>query len=521
MFEQLQPVDWSGLLPPMPAGSVALAGAGPGDPSLISLRAAVRVAQADAVVYDALVSEALLELAPSSAERIYVGKRAGAHKMDQERINDLLVDLARAGKRVARLKGGDPLIFGRGSEEAERLQEAGVPFEVIPGVTAAAGAAAYAGIPLTDRRFTSTLAFVTGHEDPTKEESAVDYAALSKIGSIVLYMGLRTLPGHTQALIAAGMPADTPAAVVSQATLPGQQVVTCTLADIADRAEAAGVAAPALTLIGQAVSLRSHMDWFSKLPLFGRTVAVTRTRRQASQLAGQLAALGAQVIEAPTIDLQPGDPAAIDDALTNLGRYRWLIVTSINGVAALVEAMLKRGLDARALGHLRIGAIGSATAEALQRHFLKADVIPDSFTAEDLAEALRQADDFRGRKVLLFRADIARTALSDALQGLGAQCDDCSAYRIVRPASLPAELREALEAGRVDWITFTSSSTFENLRALLGVDGDRYLRGTKLASIGPITSQTIRDAGLEPAVEARPYTIEALVEAIVREEKRR
>mgnify|MGYP000539574123 CR=1 FL=1 len=518
MFEILRSIDWSDHLPAMPAGSVALVGAGPGDPSLISLRGAIRILQADTIVYDALANEALLRLGAPQAERIYVGKRAGVHKMGQEQINDLLVDLAKTGKRVARLKGGDPLIFGRGSEEAERLRQAGLPFEIVPGITAAAGAAAYAGIPLTDRRFTSTLAFVTGHEDPTKEESAIDYAALARLGSIVLYMGLRTLGGHAAALIRAGMDPATPAAVVSRATLPRQKAVTCTLVEIAGRAEAAGIEAPALTLIGGAVSLREQINWFERLPLFGRTVVVTRTRHQASELAAQLTALGAEVIEAPTIDLAPGDEAAIDEALSDLRSYQWLIVTSVNGVAALVEAMRRHGLDARALGHVRIGAIGSATADALRQHFLKADVVPESFTAEDLAEALRRADDFCGRKVLLFRADIARPALTDTLRSLGAECTECSAYRILKPAALPQELLEALQAGRVDWITFTSSSTFQNLRELLG-DDEKQLRDVKLASIGPITSQTIRTAGLEPTVEASPYTVDALVRAIVEYEK--
>jgi uroporphyrinogen III methyltransferase/synthase len=519
MFDNIKSMDWAGALPPMPVGSVALLGAGPGDPLLVSLRAAVRIVQADAVVYDALANEVLLNLASERTERIYVGKRAGAHKMPQEQINSLLVDLAKSRKRVARLKGGDPLIFGRGGEEAEALAAAGVPFEIVPGITAAAGAAAYAGIPLTDRRFTSTLCFVTGHEDPTKEDSAVDYAALSKMGSLVLYMGLRTLARHAQALIAAGMSPQTPAAVVSSATLPAQRTVIGILADIADRATAAGLEAPALTLIGGAVSLRERINWFERLPLFGRTIAVTRTRQQASALSGRLAALGANVIEAATIELSAGDPGPIDEAMRNLPSYNWLIVTSVNGVDALIQAMRQRGLDARSLGRLKIGAIGSATAEALSRYLLKADVVPEAFVAEALARALQQADDFAGKRVLLFRADIARPALAHALRQLGAQCDDVSAYKISRPAGLPAGLKEALAAGRVDWITFTSSSTFANLREMLGADGEPYLRNVKLASIGPVTSETIRSAGLAPTVEADPYTIEALVEAIAKYER--
>lgn len=519
MFEILRSIDWDSLLPPMAAGSVALAGAGPGDPSLISLRAAVRIVQADVVVYDALANEALLNLAAPTAERIYVGKRAGAHKMDQEQINDLLVQLGRAGKHVARLKGGDPLIFGRGSEEAQRLHQANIPFEIIPGITAAAGAAAYAGIPLTDRRFTSTLALVTGHEDPTKENSSVDYAALAKMGSIVLYMGLRTLASHATALIAAGMDPRSPAAVVSQATLPNQRSVVGTLQDIAAKADAASLMAPALTLIGGAVTLHDELDWFSRLPLAGKTVVVTRTRQQASLLSGRLMALGANVIEAPTIELQPGDSAVINRCLTNLKDYAWLILTSGNGVSALVDQMRLRNLDARALAHLRIAAIGSATAAELEKHFLNADVVPESFIGEALVEALAQVDSFAGKRVLLFRADIARTALTVALTTLGAACDDCSAYRIAKPTGLPAALHQALDAGKVDWITFTSSSTFQNFADLLGPDKAGLLANIKLASIGPITSDTIRKAGYAPTVEAAPYTIAALVEAIRERER--
>jgi uroporphyrinogen III methyltransferase / synthase len=521
MFEQIKSIDWNETLPPMPPGSVALVGAGPGDPLLISLRAAVRLCQADVVVYDALANEALLRLADGKAERIYVGKRAGAHKMDQDQINDLLVKLARAGRRVTRLKGGDPLIFGRGSEEAERLHEAGIPFEIVPGITAAAGAAAYAGIPLTDRRFTSTLTFVTGHEDPTKDDTSIDYPALAKMGSIVLYMGLRTLPKHAEALIAAGLSPDTPAAVVSRATLPQQRSVVGTLRDIAGKAEAAAICAPALTLIGGAASLRDRLNWFEQLPLFGRTIAVTRTRHQASALAGQLQALGAQVIEAPTIELVSGEPGPIDAALRDLASYHWLVLTSVNGVEALINEMRLRGQDGRSLGHLRIGAIGTATAAALERYFLKADVIPETFVAEALAEALKSTGTFAGKRVLLFRADIARPALVEALQQLGAACHDISAYRIQKPAELGEDLLAALRDRRLDWITFTSSSTFSNLRALLGEQADPYLRDVNLASIGPVTSQTLRDAGLEPAVEAKPYTIEALVAAILQYEQTR
>ena len=348
----------------------------------------------------------------------------------------------------------------------------------------------------------------------------MDYAALAKMGSIVLYMGLRTLPQHAKALMAAGMSPDMPAAVVSRATLPQQRSVIGTVQDIASKAEAAGIIAPALTLIGGAASLRDRVNWFEQLPLFGRTIAVTRTRHQASALAGKLTALGAQVIEAPTIELVPGEPEPIDEALRNLAAYSWLIVTSVNGVEALVREMRRRSLDGRSLGHLRIGAIGTSTAEALGRYLLKADVVPEAFVAEALVEALKTADNFAGKRVLLFRADIARPALTHALQQLGAACDDVSAYKIQKPESLPEGLKEALAAGRVDWITFTSSSTFNNLRELLGGNGETCLRKVKIASIGPVTSETIRNAGLEPTVEAKPYTIEALVEAIVKYERR-
>jgi len=519
MFEAIRTIDWDEILPPMPPGSVTLIGAGPGGPLLISLRGAIRMMQADTIIYDALVDEAALGWAAPTAERIYVGKRAGAHKMPQEQINETLIERARAGRRVARLKGGDPLVFGRGSEEAEALRLAGIGFEIVPGITAASGAAAYAGIPLTDRRFASTLAFVTGHEDPTKPGSAVDYAALARTGSVVLYMGLRNLAKHTDALIQAGMSPDTPAAVVSHATLPQQRCVVGTLRQIASLAESAGLPAPALTLIGGAIELRDRINWFEQLPLFGKTIAVTRSRHQASKLAAKLTALGAKVLEAATIEIAAADEHPIREALRNVRQYDWLILTSVNGVDAFVENMQKLGLDGRALGGLKIGAIGVSTGEAIRRHFLQPDVVPDEFKAEALAEALSKTDDFAGKKVLLFRADIARPALREALSRLGAECHEVCAYRIVRPPEPPRDLLEALDEGRLDWITFTSSSTFRNLIEMLGGSGAEMLKNVKLASIGPITSETIRAAGLEPAVEASPYTIAGLVEAIVRYEK--
>ncbi len=506
------------LAGPFEAGTVVLAGAGPGDPGLISLKAAARLTQCDVVVYDQLANPELLNLASDTAERIYVGKKAGLHSIPQDRLNQRLVELARAGRRVVRLKGGDPFVFGRGGEECEALADAGVPFEVVPGITAAVAAPAYAGIPVTHRDWTATFVLVTGHEDPTKAESNIDFAALARIGTIAFYMGVKNLAANCRRLMDAGLPSDTPAALIRNGTRGDQRTIIGTVADIAERAAAAGFTPPAMTLIGRVVGLRDRLNWFESRPLFGHTIIVTRTRHQASALSTRLRALGAVVLEAPTIDLAPpGDLRRLDQAIRQIGTYDWLVLTSVNGVDAMTERMRAAGLDARSLGGVRLAAIGSATAERLNEHFLVPEVVPEQFVAESLAAELGRFD-LRQKRVLLLRADIARPALREALAQCGAVCDDVPIYRTIRPAGLPPEVVETLEAGGADWITFTSSSTFANFVEMFGGDRLRALCAPggrlRLASIGPITSATIRDAGFVPTVEATEHTIRGLVRAI-------
>lgn len=496
-------------------GTVCLVGAGPGDPTLVSVRGAIRIAQADVVLYDRLASPKLLALAQAGVELVSVGKMPDRHPIPQEEIQGLLVGHARAGKRVVRLKGGDPFVFGRGGEECEALAEAGIEFEVVPGITAAIAAPAYAGIPVTHRDWTATFALVTGHEDPTKPASNIDFAALAKIGTVAFYMGVKQLAANTQQLIDAGLDPDTPAALIRWGTRPDQGTLVGTVATLADEAQRAGIQPPAMTVIGQVVTLRDRLNWFERRPLFGRRIVVTRTRQQASELTGKLMALGADVVEAPTIRIEPPDDfGSIDEALRRIGEYDWLVLTSVNGVATMVGRMRACGLDARSLAGVRVAAIGSATADRLRDHFIEPEVVPDTFVAEALAESIIKLGDVRGRRFLLLRADIARPALRDALTRAGAVCDDLAIYRTAPADVLPAEVAVGLVEGGIDWITFTSSSTFANLLNLLDEQARARLRDVRLASIGPITSQTIRQAGYEPAVEAAVHTIDGLVDAI-------
>jgi len=500
---------------PLEAGSVSLVGAGPGDPSLISIRGAVRIAQAEVILYDRLASAALLKLASPDAERIPVGKMPDRHPVPQGEIEHLLVENARAGRRVVRLKGGDPFVFGRGGEECEALAAAGIPYEVVPGITAAIAAPAYAGIPVTHRDWTATFALVTGHEDPTKPSSNIDFAALAKIGTVAFYMGVKQLAANCSSLVEAGLDPNTPAALIGWGTRADQRTVVGTVSDLARRAEEAGIEPPAMTVIGRVVGLRSTLSWFEHRPLFGQRIMVTRTRQQASELSGRLSALGAQVIEVPTICIAPPeDYRVVDESLANLKRYDWLVLTSVNGVEAMVERMRAMGLDGRALSGVNVAAIGPSTADRLRRYFIEPQVVPEDFVAEALARHILQWGDIRGKRVLMLRADIARPVLRQVLTQAGAVCDDVAVYRTLPVEELPADVREDLQAGRIDWVTFSSSSTFGNLLAVLDDGGRKALHGVRLASIGPITSKAIREAGYEPAVEAKVYTIAGLVEAI-------
>jgi uroporphyrinogen III methyltransferase/synthase len=512
-------------------GVVYLVGAGPGDPGLITLRGAKLLERADAVVYDALANPALLNHCRADAERIYVGKQAAAHSFTQEQINQLLVDRGRAGKRVVRLKGGDPFVFGRGGEECEALHAAGIRFEVVPGITAAIAAPCYAGIPVTHRDFNSSFTVITGHEkeqeyrdDEAKTRqpgaaSDLDWGALAKLPCLAFYMGVKSLPRISERLIANGKDSQTPVAVIQWGTLPRQRTVTGTLSDIAARVSEAKIAPPALTIIGQVVSLRPIMNWFERRPLFGQTIVVTRTRQQASALSEKLEELDAAVIEAPTIEIAPpADPAEVDAALRKISSYDWVIFTSASGVELTKRRMLETNRDARAFAGTRIAAIGDATAAAVRDQlFLNVDLVPRSFVAEALADELLLAHEVKGKRLLLLRADIARPVLREKLEQNGAaEVRDVAVYETRPTTSLPQHLLDELAAGRINWVTFTSSSTAKNFSALLGDDYPSKLKNVKLASIGPITTATVKELGLNPTVQADQFDIDGLVDAILR-----
>ncbi|MDB5320328.1 MAG: cobA [Phycisphaerales bacterium] len=508
---------------------VSLVGAGPGDPGLITVRGVQLLERADVVVYDYLANPRLLSYCPQ-AECIYVGKQAASHSMTQDQINALLIEKAKASKRVVRLKGGDPFVFGRGGEECLALAAAGLRFEVVPGITAAIGAPAYAGIPVTHRDFNSSFTFITGHEkeeeykDPEAQgreaatgSSDLDWSVIAKLPCVAFYMGVKSLPRICAKLIENGMPADMPAAAIRWGTRPQQQTVVGTVGTLADRVREVGLKPPALTIIGQVVSLRETMNWFETRPLFGKTIVVTRTRQQASDLTDQLTALGADVIEAPTIELAPAsDWTPIDRALASAADFDWIVFTSANGVEYTRRRLFETGHDVRVFGKAKFAAIGSATAAALrEKFFIQPDLCPDRFVAEALADEFAARNEIAGKRFLLLRADIARPILRERLeQGRAAQVLDLPVYETKPATSLPPPLLEALDAGDVHWITFTSSSTARNFAALLGPDYRDKLRNIRLASIGPITTQTLKELGLEPTVQADQFNIDGLVSAI-------
>ncbi|HJU69760.1 MAG TPA: uroporphyrinogen-III C-methyltransferase [Gemmatimonadaceae bacterium] len=500
----------------MTRGIVYLVGAGPGDPGLVTIRGRELLEACDDVVYDALVSEELLAatLGNRDVGRHFVGKRGGdVGSARQHEIEALLVRLARDGRRVVRLKGGDPFVFGRGGEEAQALARAGIPFEIVPGVTAGIAGAAYAGIPVTHRGAATAVTLVTGHEDADKAERATDWGALARTGAtLVLYMGVRTLPDVVRELLSGGRMPDTPVAVIERATYPAQRVVTGTLATIAELAREAGVSAPAITVIGDVVRLREEIEWVERRPLAGQRIVVTRARAQASSLSQRLRELGAEVIEMPAIRIEPLDPTPLSQALDNLAAYRWLMFTSQNAVELVWRAMRTRSLDARSLGHTRIAAIGRATADALLSCGVAPDVVPERFVAESLVEALQRRDDVRGQRVLLPRAAEARDVLPDGLRALGAQVDVLPIYRTVIDGDGAQRVAVRLRAGEIDLVTLSSSST---ARFFVDAVGAEAARSAPMASIGPVTSQAARALGLQVVVESEQATIPALVEAIV------
>jgi uroporphyrinogen III methyltransferase/synthase len=507
-------------------------GAGPGDPGLLTVRGRTLLERATVVVYDALANPRLLKHAPS-AKAIYVGKKAAAHSFTQDQINDLLVEQARLGHRVVRLKGGDPFVFGRGGEECEALARAGIPFEVVPGVTAAIAVPAYAGIPVTHRDLNSSFTFITGHEkeeryqddaaksrDRAKGSSDIDWKTVAKLPCLAFYMGVKSLPRICENLIAHGMDRHMPAATIRWGTRPSQRTVVGTVDDIAGRVEHAKLGPPALTIIGKVVLMRDTLNWFERRPLFGQTVVVTRTRDQASELSERLSELGADVIQAPTIELHPPtDPQRVVAALRDAQNkaYDWIVFTSGNAVTQVKRTLFAQNLDARALGDVNVAAVGEVTAKALEAELcIRPDLIPPQAVAESLADALEEHRQIAGKRFLLLRADIGRPILVERLKKGGAsRVDDVAIYETRSATSLPEELLEAIDARRVNWVTFTSSSTARNLATLLGPEYHAKLAGARLASIGPVTTTTLKELGLEPAAVAQSPNIDGLVEVIL------
>ena len=501
----------------MKTSKVYLVGAGPGDPGLITLKGRECIASADVIVYDYLAAPSLLQHASRNAELIYVGKKGGDHTLPQDEINALLVAKARENKVVTRLKGGDPFVFGRGGEEAEVLADAGIPFEIVPGVTSAVAAPAYAGIPLSHRKLTATIGFVTGHEDPSKEESGIDWAALaSGIGTLVFFMGVKNLPHIVSELTRHGRPPGTPVALVRWGTMPEQITVSGTLADIVDRVKQAGLKAPAIIVVGAVVGLRERLKWFENRPLLAKRIAVTRSRDQASDLVKALSDLGAACLEFPTIQaVPPDDYRPLDRAIAELSNFDWVVFTSVNGVSWFFQRLFALGKDVRTLGHLRTAAIGPATAERLKSFGLSSDLVPENFRAEAIIAAFRR-EAIHGRTILLPRAQEARQILPEELTAMGASVREVAAYK-TRQASADAEaLVERLEEKTIDLVTFTSSSTVRNFKALLPAGRFADLAAAvPAACIGPVTAGTARQLGFDVRIEAQTYTIPGLVEAIL------
>jgi uroporphyrinogen III methyltransferase/synthase len=492
------------------AGVVYLVGAGPGDPGLMTRRSLEVIAEADSIYYDRLIPTGALDGAREDAELIYVGKQPGVPSVPQEEIGERLIEAAKAGRSVVRLKGGDPFVFGRGGEEGEALRAAGVEFEVVPGVTAGVAATAYAGIPVTHRDDASAVAFVTGHEDPEKAETALDWPALAAFpGTLVFYMGVKRLGENAAALIEGGRDPEQPAAAVERGTWPGQRTVTATLGTIAQAVEREAIKAPALIVVGDVAARREELHWLERRPLHGRTVVVTRARAQASGLAKTLHGLGATVVELPAIRVESLiDAEEARAAAKAIRDYDLICLTSPNGVKLLFEAIADAGLDARALAGATIAAIGPGTARALAANGIAADVIPERFVAEALVEVLEDVE-VDGKRVLVARAAEARDVLPDALRERGANVDVVALYETVREAPDEAAIAAAQGA---DYVTFTSSSTVKNLIAALG---DRFPAAARIVSIGPVTSETVREAGLEVAVEADRHDVDGLLSALL------
>ncbi len=498
----------------MKTGRVYLVGAGPGDPGLISVKGLECLMQADVIIYDRLLDERLLDSAPPEAERIYVGKTAGEHAREQGEINQLLVEKAKEGKAVVRLKGGDPFVLGRGGEEAEALEQNHIPFEVVPGVSSAVAVPAYAGIPVTHRGLASSFAVVTGHEDPSKASSSIVWEKLSTgVDTLVFLMGMQNLPKIVAELIEHGRPADTPIAVIKDGTRTKQKTVVGSLKDIIAKVKEHRLSPPAVIVVGEVVKLREKLRWFDNQPLFGKRILVTRARHQASTLSKLLSEHGAQPIELPAIDIQAAaNNEELDQAISNLERYHWIVFTSVNGVSAFFERLYSLNLDTRALNGLKIGAIGPATAKALETKGIIPDYLPEVYTGQGVITGLK-SQDIVGQRFLLPRADIADRELTEGISQLGAEVHEIAVYRTVPATTAISRAKQMLLSGEIDVITFTSSSTVSNLVAVFK-EGQPVINSAKVACIGSKSADTAARAGLRVDIVASEHTIPGLVEAI-------
>ncbi len=499
--------------------TVYLVGAGPGDNKLITLKGYELIKKADCIIYDYLANPELLKERKDGCKLIYVGKKAGAHTLPQDKINDLLAREAKTHHTVVRLKGGDPFIFGRGAEEAAYLRKNKIDFEIVPGVTSAIAVPAYAGIPLTERSKTSSVGFITGHEDPAKSNSAIDWRALAKgLGTMVFLMGFSNLDSICRKLIACGKPEDTPVALIQQGTTPRQKTVTGTLKNIARLSVKNKVTAPAIIVVGPTVRFRKELNWFEKKPLFSKRIIVTRTRRQTSELAEKLAALGAEVIEIPTIEIiSKKADRQLKDAFSE-NPYDWIFFTSQNGVSEFSEFLKRSGKDSRVFGRAKVCAIGFETAKALSRVLgIRPDYVPPQFVAEEIVKHFKKMRHKSAGSpgALILRAKKAREVLPEGLKKAGFKVRIIDLYDTVIPRESAPALKQALD-GKIDFITFTSSSTVENFVKLTGNDYKRRMKGVKLASIGPVTSGALKKFGLKPRVEAKMYTVDGLVDAMAR-----
>ncbi len=499
-------------------GKVYLVGAGPGDPGLMTVRGKELLERAEVVIFDYLANEAFLKYAPAGAERIYVGKKGGDHTLSQDGINALLVEKGRE-HMVVRLKGGDPFVFGRGGEEAQILVENGIPFEVVPGISAAVAVPAYAGIPLSHRDFTASIAFITGHEraDKDDQDSKIAWDRISTgAGTLVFFMGVKNLPEICANLVRYGRSSDTPVALIRWGTTSAQQTVTGTLADIVEKVKEAKLKPPALIVVGEVVSVRDELNWFERRPLFGRKIVITRAREQASEFSAELEELGAQCIEFPTIAISPPPSwEPLDNAIRQLSAYDWAIFTSVNGVRFFMQRLRAAGMDARDLKGVRLAAIGPKTAEALESLMLKPDLVPGEYRAEAILEAL-SGDELKGKRFLMPRAMVAREILPEKLTEWGARVDVVPAYQTVLPKETAPEIARLFREGEIDCLTFTSSSTVTNFFSLLPKEEILpHLDKTTIACIGPITADTASEFGLKTGIMPSEYTIRGLVDSIV------